>query len=74
MADFRIWGCIEHIASHRFFVIVTAIREDDPADAAPVTRTVGSREAAEQLRRELMIEKDAAVRAGGGRVIDAEAN
>lgn len=72
MADFHLWGKIEHIAPSRFMVIVTTVAADG-TKATPEIRIAGSRQAAEDLRTAMLLEAGEAVRAHGDRVVDVEA-
>jgi hypothetical protein len=74
MADFHIWGRIIELGSHDFYVIVSEVPDEFPANShgktAVVTRLAESRDAAVQIRGELMREAGATIVARGDRVVD----
>ena len=74
MSNYRLWSPIEQIGAAEFGVIVTAVNNDDPGDAKPVQRLASSRQAAECLRRDLLIEAGDTLRLCGDRVVDVEAD
>jgi hypothetical protein len=77
MADFRIWGRIEHLGPREFIVIVSAV--PDPPTPAPdrvdvETQTVSSRAAAVEACADLVLQMGKLVRERGDRVVDVEAD
>ena len=72
MADFRLRGSVTRIGDARFSIVVSAIRTDDTGATESVHRLAASAEAAEEVQRALIIEVGAAIRAGGGRIVDVE--
>lgn len=72
MADFRIWGRVEHIGPSQFFVIASAIPEVQSERATVLTLTADSlgQESAEKAR--LMIQVGEVIRWRGDRVVDVE--
>ena len=70
--DYRLWGRIEQIGPTEFVVIVTAVNSEQPGDAKPVQRVARSRQAAEDLRRSLLIDAGDMLRLRGDRVVDVE--
>ena len=72
MADFRLRGSVTRIGDSRFSIVVSATSTDDSGGTESVHRLATSADAAEEVRRALMIEVGAAIRAGGGRIVDVE--
>jgi hypothetical protein len=72
LADFRIWGRVEHIGVKQFLAIASAA-PDEPAQRAIVLQTISPSLAEANLERDrLMVEMGARVRARGDCVVDAE--
>ena len=72
MADFRLRGSVTQLGASRFSIVVSAIRIDDAGVSECVHRLATSADAAEEVCRALIIEVGAALRAGGGRIVDVE--
>jgi len=72
MADFRIWGRVEHIGPHDFFVIASAVPEVPTERVIVLTGSSTSLIDANQERQRLMVRAGEAVRARGDRVVDVE--
>ena len=73
MADFRIWGRVEHLGPSEFFVIASAVPEDAQSERPIVlTLTAHTLQQAHAERDRLMIDAGAKVRARGDRVVDVE--
>jgi hypothetical protein len=72
MADFRIWGQVEHIGVKQFLAIVSAVPEDHGERPIVLTSITPNLVEANQNRDRLMIELGARVRARGDRVVDVE--
>ncbi len=74
MADFRIWGTIEHVGPQEFCVIATST--PDPPHSALLSES--DRETFESLnlanagRDRMILQMAARVRARGDRVVDVE--
>lgn len=74
LSDCRLWGRIEQIGPAEFVVIVTAVNNDDPGDAKVDQRVAKSRQAAEDLRRALVMAAGDMLRLRGDRAVDVEAD
>lgn len=73
MADFRIWGRIEHVGPAEFTVIATAVPENgDPADVRTLTEVHTALEAAQGALKELVTKVGNSVRRDGGRITNVE--
>jgi hypothetical protein len=72
MADFRIWGRIEHIGPNEFFVIGSAVPESGGEGATVLTSTAPSLDQANTEKARLMMEVGKTVQARGDRVVDVE--
>jgi hypothetical protein len=72
MADFRVWGKVEHIGVKQFLAIVSAVPEDPRGRPIVLTTITPNLVEANQNRDRLMIELGARVRARGDRVVDVE--
>jgi hypothetical protein len=77
MGDFRIWGRVEHVGPHQFFVIVSAVPN---APALENSRTeveramAASRHEADQIRNDIMRRMGGTITARGDCVVDVEEN
>ena len=75
MADFRIWGRIEHIGPQQFFVVVSAVPDLPQSGLIGVdleSQTLSSRAEATDARAVLMRAMGERIRARGDRVVDVE--
>ena len=72
MADFRIWGRIEHIGAREFFVVASAVPEVGAERPIVLTITAGSLQEANAEKSKLVTRVGEAVRARGDRVVDVE--
>lgn len=72
MADFRIWGRVEHVGPHDFFVIASAVPEAATERVIVLTESALSLSDANAARDRLMMSAGEAVRARGDRVVDVE--
>ena len=73
VADFRIWGKVEHIGVKQFLAIASAV-PDPPDDQRPIVLTAIVCELVEanQARDRLMKDVGNRLRARGDRVVDVE--
>lgn len=73
--NFRLWGTINEIAGGGpFFVTVSAICDDDPAELGSVeTAEASTHAAAEDLCQRLVVRLGAKLRGEGHQVVDVEA-
>lgn len=72
MADFRIWGRVEHIGPRDFFVIASAVPEVTTERVIVLTASLTSLADANAERARLMVRAGDAVRLRGHRVVDVE--
>lgn len=73
MADFRIWGKVEHIGVEQFLAIVSAVPDDAGAQRPIVLTSIQHNlPEANQAKDRLMMNVGAPVRARGDRVVDVE--
>lgn len=72
MADFRIWGRVEHIGPNQFFAIASGLPDNLGERAIVLTATAPSLADANRERERLMIEMGSIVRARGDSVVDVE--
>ena len=72
MADFRVWGRVEHVGPHDFFVIASAVPDVPGERPIVLTLSAESLERAHTEKAKLMVQAGAAVRARGDRVVDVE--
>lgn len=72
MADFHIWGRIEHTAPKEFFVIVSAVPESGEESVRVESSTKESLQAAQLELERLMVAMGAKLRANDHRVTDVE--
>lgn len=72
MGDFHIWGRVEHIGPSEFFVIASAVPDDQASRPIVLTLTAHSLAQANNEKERLMVEVGATVRKRGDRVVDVE--
>jgi hypothetical protein len=72
VADYHVWSTITYVPPGRYVVVASAVTVDEARAAQADVRQAFAEtmEEAEGVRRALMIELGAAVRARGDRVVD----
>ena len=74
MTGYILWGKVEQLGAGRYRVVVTSMGAADARPMHILARFADSRDEAERLRDDLLMEAEAAIAARGDCVIDVEAS